>query len=127
MAIYYKFDKQTMLDKITTGKYKNLTCANRAIGKTDDLSAADKAEMKLAAKSYFSKKKVRTKKTRAKSKRAAPKATLDARFKRPSSFVVTFLLACRSSKFTKAALGLARAAIDADLTLPELVDALEAV
>lgn len=53
MASYQKFTLQTIKDNLASGKYKNLTGANRAIGKTQDLSNAEKEKAKALAAKHF--------------------------------------------------------------------------
>lgn len=53
MSNYQKFTLQTIREKLKNGDYKNLVGANRAIGKTQELSDEDKAKAKALAAKHF--------------------------------------------------------------------------
>lgn len=53
MSSYQKFTPQTIKDNLKSGKYANATGANRAIGKTQELSEADKEKAKALVAKHF--------------------------------------------------------------------------
>jgi hypothetical protein len=53
MSSYQKFTLQTIRDNLKSGKYANATGANRAIGKTQELSSTDKEKAKALVAKHF--------------------------------------------------------------------------
>jgi hypothetical protein len=53
MSSYQKFTLSTIKENLKAGKYKDATGANRAIGKTQELSAADKEKAKALVAKHF--------------------------------------------------------------------------
>jgi hypothetical protein len=66
MSSYTKFTLATFKARLTGGSYANLTGANRAIGKTQELSEEDKGKARTMAAKHFG--------VAAPAKKAAPKA-----------------------------------------------------
>lgn len=75
MSSYQKFTLQTIKDNLKSGKYKNATGANRAVGKTQELSESDKVKAKALIAKHFGVEAAPVKKAPAKKtpKKAAPK------------------------------------------------------
>ena len=76
MSSYEKFTLKTIKERLESGVYANLTGANRAIGKTSELSAKDKEKAKAMAAAHFGVDLSAPKKAAKKpAKKAAKKAT----------------------------------------------------
>ncbi len=121
--------KKRITSKLLTGAYKEFRDASRAI-RLSCLSTKEQEALLKIATNYFDKTVVKEalKKVRMERKPNAPSAALtDPRFAKPVPIHVQFARLTHNKKLLSNILQFSRTALDAGLTLPELVADLEAV
>jgi hypothetical protein len=103
MSSYQKFTLKTFKGKLENGDYENATGANRAIGKTQELSEGDKAKAKAMVAAHFGTEVVKTAKPAKKAKAPAKKAKKAAKkavVKKPAKKVAKVVSVAKPAKKT---------------------------
>jgi len=142
MSSYKMFTKKLFLDKLKAGGYKNASGANRAIGKTGNLSTADKMQLKEAVQLHFSNKEEVRAARRRETKRAWALKKKGKKQETPTMVVahrtaderqtrqmpmLSFVEIAKDRTLAQKLLKYVRAALDTEMTLPDLAKVLESV
>lgn len=128
MSTYTKFTIETFQSKLRSGGYKTLAGACRAAGRSSQLTKNEREQCKEEARLYFQKPTRRkSKKVRVSFSKKAGAAVVDQRLYKQVPLAVTFHRACSDKGKKGMLLQLVRAAVDEGLTLPTLLEMLEAV
>lgn len=116
--------KQRILTKLLAGKYKALRDASRAIH-LSSMSAKEQEVVLRTATSYFDKTLVKKALKKVSARRKTRVAVADPRFSKVVPIHVQFARLTHDKKAFDGILQFSRTALDAGLTLPELVEDLE--